>query len=167
MTATLPSGYRLVPGAPHVEDYLVLRERSGLTPKTREQAVKALPGSWRACHVVLEASGRAVAMGRVLGDGGWYFHIVDMAVLPEHQRRGLGSVVLAALLDEISAEAAPGAWVNLLADGPGRPLYARFGFTETAPESVGMGMLLPTDPNPRTPPPPPSSGELSGQSGAV
>jgi len=33
-------------------------------------------------------------MGRVIGDGGWYFHIVDMAVLPEHQRRGLGDAVL-------------------------------------------------------------------------
>jgi hypothetical protein len=28
-------------------------------------------------------------MGRVIGDGGWYFHVVDMAVLPEHQRRDL------------------------------------------------------------------------------
>lgn len=38
-------------------------------------------------------------MGRLLGDGGWYFHVIDMAVLPEHQCRGLGDAILSALLD--------------------------------------------------------------------
>jgi hypothetical protein len=32
--------------------------------------------------------------------------------------------------------------VNLLADPPGRPLYARHGFAETAPDAIGMGLLL-------------------------
>ena len=32
-----------------------------------------------------------VGMGRLLGAGGWYFHVLDMAVLPDHQRRGLGA----------------------------------------------------------------------------
>jgi GNAT superfamily N-acetyltransferase len=77
-------------------------------------------------------------MGRVIGDGGWYFHIVDMAVLPEHQGRGLGSIVLSRLVDTITAEAPSDAYVTLLADPPGRRLYARHGFVETAPHSVGM-----------------------------
>ncbi len=81
-------------------------------------------------------------MGRVLGDGGWYFHVVDMAVLPDHQRRGIGDAVLTALLDRIRAAAPPGATVNLLADPPGRRLYARHGFAETAPGSIGMALRL-------------------------
>ena len=44
-------------------------------------------------HVLYEVDAKTVGMGRILGDGGWYFHVVDMAVLPEHQRRGLGDVV--------------------------------------------------------------------------
>jgi ribosomal protein S18 acetylase RimI-like enzyme len=132
----LPDDYRLVATAPAVDDYLRLRERSGLTPRTREQAMAALPGSWAACHVVHEPTGRAV------GDGGWYFHVVDMAVLPEHQRRGLGDAVLRALLDQIRTRAPAGAYVNLLADPPGRRLYARHGFVDTAPGSVGMALLL-------------------------
>jgi len=142
-TTTLPAGYRLVEGPPRVADYLVLRRDSGLSPKTQEQAVAALPGSWFACHVVHEETGNAVGMGRVIGDGGWYFHIVDMAVLPAHQRRGLGDVVLTTLLDRIRRTAPPGAFVNLLADAPGRRLYSRHGFIETAPESIGMAMHLP------------------------
>jgi GNAT superfamily N-acetyltransferase len=63
-------------------------------------------------------------MGRVIGDGGWYFHIIDMAVLPAHQRRGLGEHVLAYLLSVIRQAAPVGAYVSLMADAPGRKLYA-------------------------------------------
>src|SRR3712207_5035362 len=129
-------GYRLVMSPPPVADYLHLRAAAGLSPKTKEQAVAALPGSWAACHVVEEKTDQVVGMGRLLGDGGWYFHVVDMAVLPEHQRRGLGDAVLTALLGRIADTAPAGAYVNLLADPPGRRLYERHGFTDTAPGSV-------------------------------
>jgi ribosomal protein S18 acetylase RimI-like enzyme len=135
-------GYRLVFGAPEVGDYLRVRREAGLTPKNVEQAEAALPGSWVALHVVHEASGEVVGMGRVLADGGWYFHIVDVAVLPQHQRRGIGDAILGALLDHIRAVAPPGAYVNLLADPPGRRLYERHGFSETAPHQIGMALRL-------------------------
>ena len=138
----LPGGYRLVDGAPATADYLALRLRSGLSPKTDDQAVAALSGSWAACHVIHESDARSVAMGRVIGDGGWYFHVVDMAVLPEHQRRGLGGALLASLLDQIRLRAPRGAFVSLLADAPGRPLYLRHGFVESAPGSIGMALVL-------------------------
>jgi ribosomal protein S18 acetylase RimI-like enzyme len=142
MTPEVPDGYRLIESAPGADEYLELRLRSGLSPKTREQASAALPGSWAACHVVHQASGQTVGMGRVIGDGGWYFHVVDMAVLSDHQRRGLGDAILRSLLDRIRADAPRGAYVNLLADPPGRRLYARHGFAETAPHSVGMALRL-------------------------
>ena len=77
-------------------------------------------------------------MGRVIGDGGWYFHVADMATLPEHQGRGLGRAVLADLLAQIDAVTPDGAYVTLMADEPGRRLYASMGFVETAPDSLGM-----------------------------
>lgn len=134
--------YRLIPSAPPVQAYLRLRADAGLTPKRADQATAALAGSWLAVHVVETATGTPVAMGRVIGDGGWYFQIADMAVLPEHQRQGLGDRVLTELLARIRAEAPPGAWVTLMADPPGRRLYARHGFRETAPESLGMALTL-------------------------
>jgi GNAT superfamily N-acetyltransferase len=141
-SAALPAGYRLADGPPAAADYLLLRERAGLSPRRGDQADAALAGSWAAVHVLHDLDGQTVGMGRVLGDGGWYFHVADMAVLPEHQRRGLGSVILTALLDRIRRAAPPGAYVNLLADPPGRPLYARHGFTPTAPDAIGMARIL-------------------------
>ena len=122
-------GYALRSWSPSATDYLHLRAMAGLTPRTREQAVLALPGSWAACHVI-DADGATVGMGRLIGDGGWYFHVVDMAVLPAHQRRGIGDWVLTWLLDRVREAAPPDAFVSLMADPPGRPLYARHGFTE-------------------------------------
>lgn len=137
MTDRLP-GYRLVPSAPDPADYRALRQRAGLSPKTLHQASAAIAGSWSACHVVHQATGTAAAMGRVIGDGGWYFHLADMATLPDHQKRGLGSAVLEWLLESIRAAVTEPPYVTLMADPPGRPLYERFGFVETAPGSVGM-----------------------------
>ena len=65
-----------------------------------------------------------------------------MAVLPEHQGQGLGSAVLQRLLDTIRADAPPGAYVSLMADGPGQALYARHGFQDRAPHTIGMSMRL-------------------------
>jgi ribosomal protein S18 acetylase RimI-like enzyme len=134
--------YNLVDGPPSAEAYMMLRERAGLSAKTPAQAQAGIAGAWAAVHVVHVPTTAPVGMGRVIGDGGWYFHIIDMAVLPDHQRRGLGDTILTALLDRIRAAAPPGAWVNLLADPPGRRLYTRHGFTETAPGSVGMALSL-------------------------
>ncbi len=134
--------YRLIRTAPPVDAYLRLRGDAGLSPKRADQARAALPGSWAAVHIVETATGTPVAMGRVIGDGGWYFHIADMAVLPEHQRQGLGDRVLTELLAQIRSKAPSGAWVTLMADPPGRRLYTRHGFRETAPDSLGMALTL-------------------------
>lgn len=133
--------YILSPTTPSVTDYLRLRAEAGLTPKKPAKAEAALPGSWAACCVVHQATDEVVGMGRVIGDGGWYFHIVDMAVLPAHQRRGLGDRVLTHLLTVIRQATPPGAYVSLMADPPGRRLYERHGFRPTAPGSIGMALM--------------------------
>ncbi len=78
-------------------------------------------------------------MGRIISDGGWYFHIVDMAVLPDHQRKGLGEAILKKLLAHIKDNAPEGnPYISLLADKPGRKLYAKNGFVDAMPGSLGM-----------------------------
>jgi GNAT superfamily N-acetyltransferase len=134
----LADPYELVPTAPDVDAYVRLRRDSGLSPKTREQAGYAVANSWAFAHVRHRPSGESVAMGRVLGDGGWYFHLADMATLPGHQRQGLGRRVLEWLLAQIDERAPANPYVTLMADAPGRPLYRRLGFVESAPQSLGM-----------------------------
>ena len=133
--------YRLIDTIPAQDDYLRLRRISGLTPKTEAGAVAGLPNSY--LGVVIECDGRAVGMGRVIGDGGLFFQIVDMAVDPAHQAMGLGKAIMARLMERLKATAPSDAYVSLIADGAAHHLYAKFGFTPTAPASIGMHMKLP------------------------
>ena len=75
-------------------------------------------------------------------DGGLTFQIVDIAVDPDHQGRGLGKTIVGRLVEHLRENAPAGAHISLLADGPAEHLYAKFGFRLTAPASVGMDLPL-------------------------
>jgi len=126
----------LVERVPTIEEFRELRRLSGLSEKTLEAATRGLPNTIFA--VVLERDGRAVGMGRVIGDGGTAYQVTDIAVLAEYRGQGLGKRIVGALVDWLHANAPKSAYVSLIADGPAKDLYAQFGFEETAPRSVGM-----------------------------
>jgi len=77
-------------------------------------------------------------MGRVIGDGGCFYQIVDIAVLKEHQGKGLGKMIMTKIVQYIEENVPVSGYVSLIADGKAQELYARFGFVHTAPRSVGM-----------------------------
>ncbi len=136
MNAMDAAAYEVVAETPSVETYRELRVVAGLSPKSEQAARIALPNSW--ASVVVRHDGEPVGMGRVIGDGGCHFQVVDICVRPEHQGRGLGKRIMAALVADLEARVPEGGYVSLIADGDAKHLYAQFGFAETAPASVGM-----------------------------
>ena len=74
-------------------------------------------------------------MVRLIGDGQLFLQVVDMAVLPSHQGKGLGKALLDELLKWVDANAS-GAYVSLIGDPPGVRLYKSRGFVET--NGIGM-----------------------------
>lgn len=44
--------------------------------------------------VVIPYKDEIVGMGRVVGDGNIYFYIQDVAVVPEHRNKGVGSMIM-------------------------------------------------------------------------
>ena len=132
--------YEVVPRKPTPDELVTLRAKAGLSPKSREAAERGVAGTL--FGVVVTHGGETIGMGRVIGDGGTVYQIVDMAVLPEHQGRGLGKQIMAALMDWLRREAPRSAYVSLIADGPAKHLYAKFGFVDVSPRSIGMEMFL-------------------------
>lgn len=128
--------YTVLLAIPSVDDYRRLRTESGLSPKTEAAALRGLPNSLFAVQVLHE--GQTVGMGRVVGDVGCVFQVVDIAVLPAHQGQGLGKRLMAEITRYLQTEAPVSAYVSLIADGPAKDLYAQFGFVPTAPLSIGM-----------------------------
>ena len=134
--SSLPEGYTLVERLPTVDEFIELRAAADMAERGREAVEQGLPNTLYGVVVVHEPSGETVGMGRVIGDDGSVFHISDMAVHPDHQRQGLGTAVMDALMAYISDTAPAQAYVNLMADVDG--FYERWGFSETRPASKGM-----------------------------
>jgi ribosomal protein S18 acetylase RimI-like enzyme len=117
-----------------VDDFLRLRVISGLTPRPVEAAKKALPNSLFGVHLIIDND--TVGMGRVVGDGALNFEIVDVAVDPQYQGQGLGSIIMQNIMEYLNENASEGAYITLLADVP--ELYKKFGFVLSRPECEGM-----------------------------
>jgi ribosomal protein S18 acetylase RimI-like enzyme len=96
----------------------------------------ALKNSLFGC-VVLH-NGRTIGCGRVIGDGGMYFYIQDIIVLPEYQGRGLGLLLMQAVMDHIGNIARPNAFIGLMAAKDKAGFYLKFGFAERPPGRPGM-----------------------------
>lgn len=132
--------YHLRISTPTVETYCQLRKACGLSPMPEAAARAGLPNSIHAVQIFCDD--QPVGMGRVIGDGGCFYQIVDIAVLPEHQGQGLGKRIMAALVSYLEASAVKGAYVSLIADGRAHELYAQYGFKPTAPKSMGMSRFI-------------------------
>lgn len=124
---------------PTVEDYCRLRVSAGLSPRSLNAASAGLPRTTVA--IIVRQAGRVVGMGRAVGDGLLY-QIVDVAVEPAHQKRGLGKTIVANLMNELKKVAPAEAYVSLIADGQANSLYAQYGFVPTAPASIGMAQWI-------------------------
>jgi len=130
--------YAIEHAVPSLDAYRHLRTASGLSPKTIDAASRGLPNSLFAVQV--KCGDEVVGMGRVIGDGGTAYQVVDIAVLPAHQGRGLGKRIMAEIAAYIAREVPESGYVSLLADGEAQRLYAQFEFELTAPASVGMAL---------------------------
>lgn len=126
----------IVSRIPTVSEYLRLRSLAGLSAFSEEAATKGLAGTL--FSVVVEHEENAVGMGRLIGDGGCFVQVVDIAVDPRFQGQGLGKAIMSALTDYIANSLPASAYVSLIADVPANKLYEKFGFKETAPRSLAM-----------------------------
>ncbi|MEZ5702320.1 MAG: GNAT family N-acetyltransferase [Burkholderiaceae bacterium] len=134
----MTASYTVLHAIPTVQDYCALRVGSGLSAKSTEAAERGLPNSLFAVQILFE--GQPVGMGRVIGDGGSAFQVVDIAVLRDHQGRGLGKLIMREVSAYLTKNVPATGYVSLIADGPAKDLYAQFGFEPTAPASIGMAL---------------------------
>ncbi len=126
---------------PRLAEYQQLRALAGLDAKTDAQAAGALRGSWAVCHV-RAPGGAVVAMGRVIGDGGWHFTLADVVAHPRFRNAGLEDRVLEWLLKQIAVRAPADPCVTVITHPQGRGPYERAGFALMGRFGPGMHMLL-------------------------
>lgn len=121
---------------PSPKEYNDLRLEGGVSGKSLEGAAIGLKNSLFA--IFIYDNKVLVGMGRVIGDGGTVYHVVDIVVKPSYQRQGIGNFIMERITNYLEENAYPGSYVSLIADAPADKLYERFGFKYSYPNSYGM-----------------------------
>ena len=124
-----------------IDTYLELREAVGFRPLSRDQARRALDHS----IYILTAfrDGKAVGMGRIVGDGSVICYVQDLIIRPEAQGQGIGGTILKTLKEYVVQTGFPGTTMMLcLMCARGREeFYKKYGFIARPTEDLGPGMI--------------------------
>lgn len=126
----------LVKNKPSVEDYMHLRKNT-LGEKSYEHSCQALNSTWYSVYVIY--NNKTIGLGRIIGDGAISFVLTDVCVLEEYRNKGVGTLIMEALIDYYKKNAPKDSFFILMAKGNAKFLYKKFGFKE---ENSYTGMLF-------------------------
>ena len=119
--------YRIIERLPTLDEYRRLCTAVGWGEMINLEAARsALPNSLYG--VVATAGEKTVGMGRIIGDGAIFFYIQDIAVLPQHQGRGVGTMIMEALMAYLDEHAPAKSFVRLFAATGKEAFYERYHF---------------------------------------
>jgi GNAT superfamily N-acetyltransferase len=123
---------------PTVEEYKFLRSAVGWDIIDDGSLKKGLEGS---LYCVLAKDGdKTVGIGRVVGDGGIMFTVVDIIAIPEYQGHGIGKMIVKNIMDWINRNCAKGTRIMLCAAEGRESFYEQFGFIKRPTTGYGAGM---------------------------
>lgn len=91
-----------------------------------QELPRLIKGSFLFAVAVDIKTGRAVGMGRVISDGVSDGYIQDLVVLPEYQKKGIGSRIVSSLVKKCIESGI--SWIGLIAEPDTEKFYLPFGF---------------------------------------
>jgi len=123
------------------DEYMELYAAVGWSPFPREQVVTALINS--NFTVCVKDGQKAVGMGRTVGDGAYMYAILDVAVSPDYQGKGIGRLIIDNILKYIKETVPYGYHVcaHLISTENKEGFYEKFGFGKKPGNGMGHGMM--------------------------
>lgn len=119
---------RLVDNILKAEDFVRLRIKAGFVEVPVDHAKKALQNGL--INVSAIYNGELVGMGRLVGDGAMYWYLQEIIILPQFQRKGIGTMIVNHLIDYAKANSITGKFTiigGVSAKGK-EPFYKKMGF---------------------------------------
>ena len=124
-----------------IDTYLELRRAVQFHDLSRDQARRALDNSLYT--LVAYQDGRAVGMGRIVGDGAVICYVQDLIIRPEVQGQGIGGLILETLKDFVVKIGFPGTMMmfDLMCARGREEFYQKHGFISRPTKELGPGMI--------------------------
>ncbi|MEE1229430.1 MAG: GNAT family N-acetyltransferase [Lachnospiraceae bacterium] len=124
-----------------IDTYLTLRKAVDFKPLSRDQAKRALDNSL----YILTAfkDGKAVGMGRIVGDGAVICYVQDLIIRPEVQGQGVGGLILETLKTFVINLGFQGTEMmfDLMCAKGRESFYKKHGFIARPTDQLGPGMI--------------------------
>ena len=122
-------------------EYLDIRRAVNWKVLSDVQAKRALENSL--CTVGAYYEGQLIGMGRIVGDGAVICYVQDLIVLPDYQKKGVGSTILEKLTEYVKSIGENGTEMMFcLMCAKGREhFYEKHGFIARPTDSLGPGMI--------------------------
>lgn len=128
MDGNVSGEVQLVDNILQAEDFVRLRIEAGFAEVPVEHARKALQNGLLNVSAIYHRE--LVGMGRLVGDGAMYWYLQEIIVLPEFQRKGIGTMIVNHLIDYAKANSITGKFTTIggvSAKGK-EPFYKKMGF---------------------------------------
>jgi GNAT superfamily N-acetyltransferase len=126
--------------SPTVEEFAAVTAAVGFKARPPEAIRVGLENT--GCAVCAVVGGSVVGVGRIVGDGALHFYVTGIMVVPSHQRHGVGSAIVEALLAKVKEIP----YANVLVEAVPLPglesFYARHGFRASRQHAPGMHLWL-------------------------
>ncbi|WP_194544379.1 GNAT family N-acetyltransferase [Paenibacillus sp. JZ16] len=122
---------------PQNQEYMDLKAAAGL-PEVEISAIATALNRSVLSLLARDDNDRLIGMGRVVGDGAFYFQLVDIMVADSHLDQGVEEMIVSELLSRLAKIAPSGAEVTVITDVPGIKLYQHAGFKLLYPDRYGM-----------------------------
>ena len=130
--------YILVERSPSAKEFQMLHKAVGWGNVDFEATEVGLSNSLFSVCVISKSKKNVIGCGRLVGDGGIYFYIQDVIVLPEFQGIGIGKLIMKSIMDYLNKYAPPNAFVGLMAAKGVSEFYLRYDFMERPADAPGM-----------------------------
>ena len=88
---------QLIDNVLKAEDFVRLRHETGFADIPVDHAKRALSNGL--LNVSAYYQDKLVGMGRLVGDGAMYWYLQEIIVLPEYQKKGIGTQIVNHLID--------------------------------------------------------------------
>ena len=124
-----------------IDTYMELLEAVHFRKLSRDQARRGLDNSLYT--LVAYKDGKAVGMGRIVGDGAIICYVQDLIIRPEVQGEGIGGLILESLKSFVINTGFEGTTMmfDLMCAKGREPFYKKHGFIARPTDDLGPGMI--------------------------